>query len=462
MRVRKNVYQLPAGDDTLLWYGRAVAAMKQRPKTDPRGWEYQAAVHGLEDDVPGNQTSFWAQCQHGSSFFLPWHRMYLLQFERIVATQVVALGGPAGWALPYWDYSGEAAWRALPPAFRKHSLADGSPNPLFVAQRRAAVNAGSAFLHERDVDLEDALTADPDTGFSGFFGGDQPGHASGEFGQLEVSVHNRVHGRIGGLMGDPDFAALDPIFWLHHANIDRLWEVWLARDPAHHNLTAQFWLRGVSFDFHGDDGQRVSMITSDVLDLTAAALDYSYEDVSDPLAIPAAIEAPPAAMSSSRPNELVGATLAPVALDDQLRHAVLPTPVTPQAFAADGAPGGILPVAPPSQLVQRVTLKLEHVTSTVHSPTYDVYLNVPDAAAPSSHEDRFVGRATMFGVVQASDASGPHAGSGQDFAFDITELYHRLADAGQVDPQNLRVSFVPVDPEPGAKVSVGRISLYFA
>jgi hypothetical protein len=68
----------------------------------------------------------------------------------------------------------------------------------------------------------------------------------------------------------------------------------------------------------------------------------------------------------------------------------------------------------------------------------------------------------MFGVVQASSPTGPHAGSGQDFAFDITALYRRLADAGEVDPQNLRVSFVPVDPEPGATVSVGRISLYFA
>jgi tyrosinase len=459
MRVRKNVYGLAAGDDTLLWYGRAVAAMKQLPSSNPRGWEYQAAIHGLEAEVPDNLTPYWAQCQHGSSFFLPWHRMYLLHFERIVATQIKALGGPADWALPYWDYSSEPAWRALPPGFRGHTLADGSPNPLFVAERRGAANAGARFLQDRDVDLEDALTADPET--DGFFGGEQPGHSSGEFGQLEFTVHNRVHGRIGGLMGNPDFAALDPIFWLHHANIDRLWEVWLARDPGHHNLTTQFWLRGVSFDFHGNDGQPVSMLTADVLDLTAPALDYSYEDISDPFAMPAAVGGPPAAMPPPKPYELVGATLQPVVLDDQLRHAVLPTPVTPQAFAADTAPAGIM-AGLPSQMVQKVALKLEHVTSTAHSPTYDVYLNVPDAAAPSSHEDRFVGRATMFGVVQASNPRGPHAGSGQDFAFDITDLYRQLSDAGQIDPQNLRVSFVPVDPEPGTKVSVGRISLYFA
>jgi hypothetical protein len=40
-----------------------------------------------------------------------------------------------------------------------------------------------------------------------------------------------------GWMLDPSLAALDPIFWLHHANVDRLWEVWLQRaGPA--NTTA--------------------------------------------------------------------------------------------------------------------------------------------------------------------------------------------------------------------------------
>ena len=31
---------------------------------------------------------------------------------------------------------------------------------------------------------------------------------------------------IGGLMGDPHTATRDPVFWLHHANIDRIWWLW--------------------------------------------------------------------------------------------------------------------------------------------------------------------------------------------------------------------------------------------
>jgi tyrosinase len=34
-----------------------------------------------------------------------------------------------------------------------------------------------------------------------------------------------------GWMSDPDKAALDPIFWLHHANIDRLWAAWTKGVP---------------------------------------------------------------------------------------------------------------------------------------------------------------------------------------------------------------------------------------
>lgn len=31
---------------------------------------------------------------------------------------------------------------------------------------------------------------------------------------------------IGGLMQDVNTAAFDPIFWVHHTNIDRIWQQW--------------------------------------------------------------------------------------------------------------------------------------------------------------------------------------------------------------------------------------------
>src|ERR1043165_3294564 len=91
-RLRKNVWTLPAGDQTLDWYGKAVLRMRGRPLMDPLGWRFQAAMHGypgqardpLSDpgDPQGAVHDLWEQCQHATSFFPPWHRMYLLHFER--------------------------------------------------------------------------------------------------------------------------------------------------------------------------------------------------------------------------------------------------------------------------------------------------------------------------------------------------------------------------------------------
>ena len=149
----------PLGDDTLDWYAKAVEAMQALPATDPMGWEYQAAIHGI-DPLPAGMRNLWAQCQHSTSFFLPWHRMYILNFERIVAMHVQSLGGPNDWALPYWNYNALIpATLELPPAFRDPALPGGAPNPLFVALRDPNANAGLSVLSARDVNLRTCLTA---------------------------------------------------------------------------------------------------------------------------------------------------------------------------------------------------------------------------------------------------------------------------------------------------------------
>ncbi|KIM27071.1 hypothetical protein M408DRAFT_173274 [Serendipita vermifera MAFF 305830] len=53
------------------------------------------------------------------------------------------------------------------------------------------------------------------------------------------SIHGQIHGfvgggtriRMGGHMSIPDFAAFDPIFWLHHCNVDRIFALWQALRP---------------------------------------------------------------------------------------------------------------------------------------------------------------------------------------------------------------------------------------
>jgi tyrosinase len=303
VRTRKSVFTLGTPGDDLDWYGKAVAALKALPITNPISWRYLGAVHGYPgtaqdpfavagEDVPSaaDQQQFWDQCQHQTWFFLPWHRGYLACFEEIIAATVVQLGGPAGWALPYWNYSSTTVRnaRALPAAFLNQTNPDGSANPLWL-QGRNMTNADH-LLPTRHVSLEALLHAPfdgaTDGGDPGFGGPDTPFNHSGNVnGRLENVPHNVIHDDVGGLMSDPDTAALDPIFWLHHSNIDRLWEVWTRRDPANNTDPAvAAWLTDVPFVLHDSKGAVVTFTPSQMLDTTQVRHGYVYDDISDPFA----------------------------------------------------------------------------------------------------------------------------------------------------------------------------------
>src|SRR5262249_52822443 len=94
-RVRVNATST-SGTQQLKWYADGVKAMQARPATDPTSWTYQAAMHGTYA-TPAKP--LWNTCQHGTYFFLSWHRMYLYFFERMVR----AASDPK-FNLPYWDY----------------------------------------------------------------------------------------------------------------------------------------------------------------------------------------------------------------------------------------------------------------------------------------------------------------------------------------------------------------------
>src|SRR6516164_1482375 len=84
-----------------------------------------------------------------------------------------------------------------------------------------------------------------------------------------------TNGLAQGLMSNPTMAALDPIFWLHHANIDRLWEVWLKRPSGHVNPTQDSaWMDGPNgarpFVMPEPDNEtRTTFHPSEMLDTTA-------------------------------------------------------------------------------------------------------------------------------------------------------------------------------------------------
>jgi tyrosinase len=288
IRVRRNVANLLANDPIITFYDKAIGAMKAKKLADPLSWRYQGAMHDYPppasdfpvtaDNPEPSDKSFWRQCQHNSWYFLPWHRMYIHHFEKIIMTHVAQLGGPSDWALPYWNYSASAAAALLPAPFR-----DTASN-LYIPQRSANANAGTAFADSGDTDTTQCMGS---TTFSAAapspsFGGPSTGfnHAGGTMGLLEATPHGSMHVAVGAYMASFRTAALDPIFWLHHCNIDRLWEAWLRLG----NKNPPEWVNktdNVSFRFHDFTGAVVSMKSSDVLDTKPLPLWYVYDD--DPL-----------------------------------------------------------------------------------------------------------------------------------------------------------------------------------
>ena len=283
----------------LLWYAKGVGAMQARAISDPASWWFFGAIHGqyLQDSKipvylangwgaipsppavpignayqPPSSTQYWDQCQHQTWFFAPWHRGYLLALEAQVRADVVKLGGPSTWALPYWDYFGDTKQYKqynIPPAFTQLTMPDGSDNPLYVAARYGPNGMGTDIYVPTPQAIKDhpGIPAPPpvtqdcmcNTTFKGdettpeFGGPDTTAmgcfwHGGGKSGLLENNPHNLVHNYVGGpntegLMGDPGLAALDPIFYLHHANIDRMWAGW-NEVLGNANPTDPNWLNG--------------------------------------------------------------------------------------------------------------------------------------------------------------------------------------------------------------------------
>src|SRR4029453_599757 len=212
---RRSVGSMAANDPILISYRAAIKAMQALPTTDPRNWTSQAQIHN----------NF---CPHGNWFFLPWHRAYLVAFERLCRQ----LSGNPNFALPYWDWTANPQ---LPAAFAAANFM-GQPNPLFNSTRTSqtvtiptnvtgsaviasilAENSFEVFASSRPTGQNS--TAATWLGRRGFEG------------PLESNPHDQVHGRIGGNMGTITSSPLDPIFWLHHCNIDRLWARW---NPPRH------------------------------------------------------------------------------------------------------------------------------------------------------------------------------------------------------------------------------------
>lgn len=469
-------------DPALDWYEKAVGRLLGLPIENPLSWRSLAAIHGIDRTgwmahgyLDSNQVlpelgdSLWNQCQHQTWYFLPWHRGYVHRFESIIRATIVSLGGPSSWTLPYWNYNGLRPHSIeLPTAFRSPTRVDGTPNHLFVAARFGTDGRGNVLMDPSRIRLNGLAESDFDDDLTGGFAGPKTVfNLSGELnGQLESLPHNAVHSFVGGqsvpqptqwnqvgLMSTPQTAALDPIFWLHHANIDRLWEVWLARDKVNVNPTGDAaWMQGPpatgrKFLLPDIDGKVNQVQVADMV--SAQALGYEYDDTSDP------IVTRPGQQTSKPSGSLLGNVLS----------VIMPSKAHEFASNADrlflgsdegearvridaqSKPkgGGLQSMSVVQSPAPRVYLRLDGIqaarsTDISDASVIDVYVAAPAPAGLTSVE-HFVGSVSMFGAARAGDPTALHGGTGITQALDITDTYRELQRSGALNADELTVKF---------------------
>src|ERR1700733_8657521 len=244
--IRRNISNLEPRDPILQNYKDAITQMKALPMTDGRNWTRQAQIHN-------------DHCPHGNWFFLPWHREYLVYFERICRK----LSGNKKFALPYWNWAVEPN---VPDVFW------GTGNPMYDSNRLMAQNT---LLDPGSIGhpiLESILSETNFQVFGSYQATTQRQYAG--YGRLEGTPHNYIHGAIGGDMG-AYMSPLDPVFWAHHNMIEYCWVDWnLTR--RHDNSNDSSWFNFMFSDFFDEDGHAVQSM-SVAEGLLFPILDYQYE-----------------------------------------------------------------------------------------------------------------------------------------------------------------------------------------
>ena len=435
--VRRDVSLLAADDPIVSAYRDAVQQMRALPASNPLSWEHHAAVH-------------LNYCPHGNWFFLPWHRAYLHQFEELIRK----FSGNEEFYLPYWDWTQNPQ---IPPIFW------GSGNPLSHprnANQTTSIPAefvGEPIIKEimETTGFEDFASFKSSAPFNGTGGGSA---------QLEGSPHNQVHVTIGQDMVT-FMSPRDPVFWLHHCNIDRIWASWNGASNVNTNDPdlADFMFTASQLDRSGNvnvsqfvtrDGSARDYTVRDMY--TTTQLGYVYDRLepaprSNLLAAVRSLSFQRIKRSTVQAN-ITRTAAAGVALSTALAVKTEQT----EAIANFGrakqlSRDGAVHLAAPAKVTQAMLL-LKGLKAPEDSRTsIRVFLNCDYLSlATPLNDPHYVGSAAFF-LAGGHDSEQAH---GAAFAFDIIETIEKLRRIGK-NPTSLEPQVIAVNPDgTGAELEI--------
>ncbi|KAF3172813.1 hypothetical protein TWF225_004464 [Orbilia oligospora] len=249
------------------------------PDSDPFSHYQLSGIHGAPfipwQMGPGSYDYSRGYCTHGSALFTTWHRPYLLALEQAlfhaahaianqfapaaIRTQYLNAAGRV--RLPYWDWSDPVTQSYLPPITMQQTVTvtrpDGSGNPVsasisnpifaynFLSSSSISVfgapwNSRLSTRRYPDAswnDRSNLASSAMQSGFSTRVTNTYNAFLSttyNVFSNRVEGVHDSIHGAVGGggHMSYVAYSAFDPIFWLHHCNVDRLMAMFQATSPG--------------------------------------------------------------------------------------------------------------------------------------------------------------------------------------------------------------------------------------
>ena len=448
--VRRSLQGLAWNDPIVETYRDGVGIMKRMAASEKFSWVAMSEIHG---NLQG-----YRYCPHGDWYFLPWHRAYTAMYERVIRL----LTKNPDFAMPFWDWT---ASPHMPEVFLSKKTPDGKPNWLFVdedGQKRTwpankpmpSNIVGPKVLAKilKDTPFEIFGTSRPqgqdNLDPSWIVGG------GGVQGTLEALPHNQVHNNIGGWMPSPA-SPRDPIFFMHHCNIDRIWAVW----NLHHSNTKDPLWTDMPFtnNFWQEEGTPWSPKVSDLY--VPEELGYSYGLKS---LVASAVAAGPQMLALNEKIKTVISAAAPSAAVGgvttiSVENSKAATPTQPLSLSIQVPKGALDAVAhhptAPSGVESlnfsvalensaggpRVLAFLRQVQITDPSTTaVRVFMNADKLSPDTSDEDpHYVG---SFAVLEHGSAH--HALP--SFVLDLTETIQRLYGSGEQRSEEIQLQLIPV------------------
>lgn len=162
---------------------------------------------------------------HSSQFFLPWHRWFQMEMENLLQNVNCEV------TIPWWDTSKHAGspWVSSPWGVSVDLIGTsgscvtdgGFASPGWPDNAHGCLSRSLSGTLPSSIQQANVLALSP-RNYVAFTDA------------LETQIHNVVHVRIGGTMMQ-GWSPEAPEFFLHHGNIDKLWNDWQLKSSAHLN-----------------------------------------------------------------------------------------------------------------------------------------------------------------------------------------------------------------------------------